>query len=197
MINFRDKENLPATIVSIIAIASMVGMLIFYLVVPLPTTKGLAAKQRRKEIEVLDQTKTAETRIEAAEDMENRLTWTGGQDEIAPTALATINRLVAKHKLRLVAFRPQRNDSRSTLNQVPFLLTVEGPFPQIVALVEDLYSPTSKVAVSLTQISNSDASSDKSTGNIGLVAFAKAVEPAAPASASTNRGGAASGANRS
>jgi len=199
MLNFRDRENLPANIVSILAIVAMVGMLIFYLVVPLPSTKGMAAKQRRKEIEVLDQTKAADDRIAAAEALEQRLTWTGGQEEIAPSALANINGLVAKHKLRLVAFRPQRTDGKGAMVQIPFLLTVEGSYPQVVALVEDLYRPTSKMAVNLAQISNADAGTDKVTGNIGLVAFAKPTPAPSATSPSTTptAGGAANGANRS
>jgi len=138
-------------------------------------------------------TKAAEDRVMEANLQLAAQTWPGDAQQIAPVALAKVTQLVQARRLRLVAFRPQRTTANGDLTQLPFLVTVEGSYPGVVAFTKDLEAPSTKLAVSLVQIASADAGSDQVTASVGLVAFmppAKA-DPAttttAPAGARASR----------
>ncbi|MDX2065622.1 MAG: type 4a pilus biogenesis protein PilO [Fimbriimonadaceae bacterium] len=145
----------------------------YLLLMPKPSTKGLQSKHRRQEVQLLSDIDEAKSRAAAARQVIDRTVWNTPIDKISPLALANVNGYVGKHGLNLIRFQPQRNGSVAKLSQLPFVLTVDGSFPKVMALLDEFRSADRRLAVNLVQIASADQSSSKVTATIGLVAFAK------------------------
>jgi hypothetical protein len=156
--------------VSCLVVLSALGI---FLLTPRPTTKGMMSKHRRQEVQLLADIDDAKKRATAARKVIDQSVWTGPTDKIAPLALAKINGFVAKHRLNLIRFQPQRTGSVAKLIQSPFVLTVDGNFPSVIALLDEFRTVNRKLAVNLVQISSADQSSSKVTATIGLIAYSK------------------------
>ena len=60
---------------------------------------------------------------------------------------------------------------------MPFLVTVEGPYPSVTLFCQDIDKQATKLAVNLIQIASSDAASNAVTASIGLIAYVNVAEP--------------------
>jgi len=102
------------------------------------------------------------------------LLWNISLENIGPAALAKITSLAKAHQVKLSSFRPQRTGDVDGLTQVPFLMTIDGSYPNVVGFVRDIETSDSKLAVSQAQMTSSDGGSDKVSASIGIVAYMKA-----------------------
>jgi len=174
MINLRDPRALPSSLITIGSLVALAGALAWMVFVPGPTAqdlKDLSVKHSNQLVETRATTVKAKDRTVEVKAEIDRLMWTGDAQTVAPAALAKVNALVAKSGIRLVGFRPQRVSSVGELSQLPFLVTVEGTYPTILAFVKLLEQPSSKLAVSLFQLASADSESDRVTGTINIVAY--------------------------
>lgn len=99
--------------------------------------------------------------------------WTSSIDAVAPSALAKVTALAKTRQVKLGAFRPERTTQLNGLTEVPFLVSVDGTFPNTIAFIRDLEGSSSKLAVSQAQMSSSDGNSDRVTASVGIVAYVK------------------------
>jgi predicted acyltransferase len=159
-------------LVSIVCAVLLAALLIFVFFVPKPTTQGLAARQRQKEVALVGETKEVTDRKTIAEAYISNKIWSGDAQAVAPAALAIVNQLVSDQKLKLVRFQPQRTAVVGELTQLPFVLTVEGAYLKALELTKALEA-NERLAVTLVQVSSSDPSSDAATVTIGLTAYLK------------------------
>lgn len=181
MIDFRRKENVPASFLAVIAIVTLVGTLAFLVFVPKPTTAGLAEKTRRDGMKIRIKTKDAEDRLVLAKATVTTTTWPGIGDDVAPAANARLTTIATRRGLKLTSFRPQRTTAKTDLTVLPFVVTVEGPFPQVVEFTRDIDSPGTRLAVSLIQITSANDDSDRVTATVGVMAYLRPEKPAPPA----------------
>lgn len=168
-----DSKKLPL-VLSIVALVALVLVGAFVLFVPKPSTAGLARAENRKQMDARIKTKNAEDRIAAAEAIERRFVTKGTDEQIAPLALAQVNLALQGTDLKLVAFRPQRAGSTAGLDQLPYLVTVEGTYPDVLKFAEALERPMTKLALNLFQISSADNASDRVTASLGVIAYGRA-----------------------
>jgi Tfp pilus assembly protein PilO len=154
-----------------LAVALLAVALAVVLFVPRPTTNGLAGRLQRDTLRAQIAIKDAKKSSADAEARVKETTWTGDPKQIPPAALAKVSTLATQRGLKLVAFRPQRTNEAGVFRQLPFLVTVEGPYPSITKFCQDIDQPSSRLAVDLIQIASADAASNAVTASVGLVAY--------------------------
>jgi hypothetical protein len=177
MISFRTKDDTVASAITLLAILILTGALGVLLFVKDPTEAGVTRGRPRMvgalQREVADlkkETAAIDAQIEP-------LLWDASAAQIAPQALASINKLAATNKIKILAFRPQKSVDTTGLTLMPFSLTVDGSYPNVLQLVKDLENSNLKLAVSLAQVGASDGATDHVTGTISVVAYMKTVIP--------------------
>ncbi len=141
-----------------------------------PRAIGSTLSRNREERKIKTETAQAEAAWKKSTAAALPRLWSGTPDQVAPAAMSTVSALVRRHNLRLVAFRPQRAAEGFELAQVPFLISLEGPFPAVTGFVRDLDSQGSRLAVNLVQVASADPTSDRVNATVGAVAFLKPVE---------------------
>ncbi|AIE85988.1 hypothetical protein [Fimbriimonas ginsengisoli] len=99
--------------------------------------------------------------------------WSQTIDTLGSTVLDQLTRMSEEEKLQLSGFHTEKAIDVAGLKEAPFVLTVEGTFPQVIAFMKKLEGPQSKLAVNLLQISASDTAPGNVTATLGLVGFVK------------------------
>lgn len=161
-------ERVPV-LLSVGAIVVLVATLAFALI-PSPKYRATEkARQARFEIELQTQ-EAEENRMQAMAAVEKRV-YGVQAEKVAPLAMSSASILARKHGLKIVAFRPQRVVTDAALPHVPYLITLDGPFPKVAAFMRDLDAKGSRLAVNLVQVASSDPASDRVNATIGAVAF--------------------------
>lgn len=180
MIDFRRKENVPASVLAIVAIVTLLGTFLFMVFVPKPTTKGLAEKTRQDGMKIRIKTRDADDRLVAAKATVATTTWPGSGDEVAPSANTRLIAMATRRGLKLTSFRPQRTTAKTDLTVLPFIVTVEGSFPQVVEFTRDIDSPGTRLATSLVQITSANDDTDRVTATVAVMAYLRPEKPAPP-----------------
>jgi hypothetical protein len=170
-LNFRDREQAVPNAISLASILILVVLLLWMLLGQKPTVKGLATSQRKNEMKAKIATRNAEERAESANKWLTDYAWKGTEQNVTPVALASVNGLLEPTKIKMISFRPQRMAVGGKLSQVPYVLTLEGSFAEVKALIPRLERKENKLAVNLVQIASADSASDKVTATIGLIAY--------------------------
>jgi hypothetical protein len=171
MISFRDKEDVGPGIVSVLAIVILVAGFLFMLFVKPPTVADITKVSNKKQIDLKRAEKASKAAGAKSQILVNNLTWTGDAEYIGTTALQTANDLADKCGVKLTVFRPQKAALVDNLVTLPFVVTVEGNFPNILSFSRGLEDPKTKLAVTQIQVSSTDPNTDKVTANIGIVAY--------------------------
>ena len=169
--NFRDREQAVPNAISLASILILVVLLLWMLLGQKPTVKGLATSQRKNEMKAKIATRNAEERAESANKWLTDYAWKGTEQNVTPVALASVNGLLEPTKIKMISLRPQRMAVGGKLSQVPYVLTLEGSFAEVKALIPRLERKENKLAVNLVQIASADSASDKVTATIGLIAY--------------------------
>jgi hypothetical protein len=167
----RYKEDPSTTIIFIFGVLLLVGATLFMTVGPQPTTAGLAKQRKDAELKVQVEARKAQDDLAVTQVRLSAGTWAGQTQEVGPAALARVTQIANARSLKLVAFRPQRANEKTKPVQLPYLVTVEGSYPNVLEFIRSVDGAGTKLAVSLVQISSSDANSDRVTANIGIVAY--------------------------
>jgi len=171
MISFRDKSATTTSVIIVASILALLGTLIVMVFVPPPTAKGLSTKARRDEMKARIAIKDAREREAEAMRLVAETTWAGNAQTVGPAALARVTQMAKSRNLRLVAFRPQRQSDDADLTMLPFLITVEGTYPNVVQFSRDLETTGTRLSVSMVQVSSADANSDRVTATVATMAY--------------------------
>ncbi|MBC8065800.1 MAG: type 4a pilus biogenesis protein PilO [Chlorobia bacterium] len=171
MISFRTKSDTGVSVAIIIAITVLVVTGLVMLFVPAPTTAGIASGKIRSQKELDERLAKLEKDKRDAKAMIVSQVWKVPIAEVGPKALAFITSFAQRQNVKLLAFRPQKIVEVNGLNQLPFLITIEGPYPGVMKFVKDLEAPALKVGTSLVQVTGSDPSTDTVSATVGIVAY--------------------------
>lgn len=182
MIDFRRKENVPASVLAVVAILTLLGTFLFMVLVPKPSTANLAEKTRREAMKIRIKTKDADDRLAMAKATVTSTTWPGIGDDVAPAANARLTTMATRRGVKLTSFRPQRTTAKTDLTVLPFVITVEGSFPQVVELTRDIDTAGSRMAVNLIQITTANDDSDRVSATVGVMAYLRPGQVAPPPS---------------
>jgi hypothetical protein len=167
----RMKEDTGAKIAIGIAMLALAVALIFMFVIPKPTTRGMQAKQNRTASDILKDVSKAHEGLDASQKLVTGRTWTKGIQQVGPGALQEMNALALKHQVKLSGFRPERTSQYAGLDLVPFSVTAEGSYLDVLGFVKAIEDPSNKLAVNLVQIASSEANGDQVTATVGLTAY--------------------------
>ena len=171
MISFRTKSEAGTSIAILSALGVLVLTGLLMLFVRPPTTEGIAAGKIRSQRELderVDKLK-ADKKLTTAKIASQ--VWSEPIAEIGPTALESITAFARTEKLTLLGFRPQKAVEVNGLTQLPFLISVEGPYPNIMKFVRQLEASDLRMGTSLVQVSANDPNSDLVNATIGVVAY--------------------------
>jgi hypothetical protein len=169
--NMKLSDDFAVKLAMWIAVVAMIGALAFMLVIPKPSTKGFEAKRLRSEKQILVDISSARANLTTSTAKVVSRTWTGGLQEVGPGALQSMNALATKHKVKLSGFRPERTSQSAGVDLVPFSVTAEGSFLDVVAFVKAIEDPANKLAVDTVQVASSEANSDQATATVGITAY--------------------------
>jgi hypothetical protein len=138
-----------------------------------PTQPGQASSWKKTLDDLTAQSRTANDAAAADLAVVDNRTWDQSLDNLGSTVLGNLTRLAEKHKLQLSNFRTERPSGLANLSEAPFVLVVDGAFPDVLTFVQSVESPGNKLAVSLLQLSASDAVPGNVTATMGLSGFRK------------------------
>jgi hypothetical protein len=188
MIVIRYREDPTAAILTGSAIVLMVGALAFMFLAPRPSAEDAVRRQKDKIFQARLAAQTAEQKTALAASYVGTHAWAGSADEVSPAALTRVTSLAKSRGLNLLSFRPQRAAESAVVTQLPFLATVEGTYPSVMAFTRDLETEASRLVVTSVMISSTDASSDRVTASIGLLAFINPTVKVTPSTTPNNGG---------
>ena len=176
----RYREDPTTATMMAVGVLLLIGSALFMLLAPPPSTAGLAVKKRDAEFKVKLETQKAQQALGQSNAFIAMRTWPESEDQISATVLARVSQFARNRGIKLIQLRPQRSDPKAVPPQLPFLVTVEGAYPSVVQFARDLEGSSTKLVVNLVTLSSADASTDKVTGTIGLVAYMKPQKPEQP-----------------
>ncbi len=101
-------------------------------------------------------------------------TWQVGRDEVGPKAMAWVSRAAEANFVSISAFRPQKMAESAGLDQLNYMVTAEGPFLNVMRLIDAIESEGSLMAVKSVQLASVNGASDTVRATVGLVAFKEA-----------------------
>ena len=167
----RAKADPKATTTSLYALAAVLlaGSLLG-LVWPKPTARDAYTKETNDSRKLRQSISQARLDTTVAKASVLSRTWTEEPATIQDKVLTLSATLAKKHGVTFLRIQPQRVAQADALEQLPFLLVVEGPFPAVAALEKDLELPSNRLAVNLFQVTSSDSESNKVSASISLVA---------------------------
>ena len=136
-----------------------------------------ASRQKRKQYNTALQGATSAKLIAEKTRSENqRSLWSIDSEGIKARTLDTVSRLAKVHGLKMSSFRPQRLEETAALVRSPFMVLLEGSYPQVLSFLNSIENPASKLAVDSVQLTAVDAASDKVNATIGVIAFTRKSE---------------------
>ncbi|MBV6458127.1 MAG: hypothetical protein HONBIEJF_01250 [Fimbriimonadaceae bacterium] len=152
--------------------AVVVGGLVVVADLLLPKPKaGSAARYAIQENTMLGEIRKLRDQVSAAKAKNQPMIWALDADEISAHAMAFATKMANGRNLKVAAFRPQRPQPNGNLTMLPYQLSVEGSFPDVVRFLQAMETKGTKLAVNLVQVASADGASDHVNATIGLVAY--------------------------
>lgn len=179
-INFKNPKEAGPSAVTVAALVILAGSLAYMLLVPKPTTEGIAKGKERSRKQLLEQIEVAQASGAAARAAVASRLWQGDTDAISAAVLGQLTREAGTRKVKLSAFRPQRLQTLPELTELPFSVQISGPYPAVQGFAATLDKPNSKLALRSLQMASSDAGSNAVTATLTFSAYALGQPPAAP-----------------
>lgn len=175
MLDFKDQKLMPLSVAAVIGFIIMIANLGFIWTIKKPA-KATKVNPRISQLkQANDAIVLAGRSKKEAEKEVNGMVWTISVEELGPTALGAVNKMIDPKKLKVTSFRPQRALPVKGLTMVPYTLSVEGSFLDVVSLARNIDKDPNKMSVTMLQISSADANTDKVAATINLTAFVDAV----------------------
>jgi Tfp pilus assembly protein PilO len=153
------------------AMAALAGIFLYDVLVPMPKYRA-RAEAKVKADDVAQEQKYALDRelVEKRAEID-RVVWVQTQESIGALILDKATNLARSRNLTLTAFRPQKPEEQGELTRLAYVMTLEGPYPGLLAMVRDLETPSNRLSVHLMQIASADEASDLVTSTIGVSAY--------------------------
>ena len=161
------------TLISIVPILAILAsaVAVFFLLFPAKAQTVSPAEHAAKERKIVEDASALNRRVEELSEQIAALTWTDAPDQVEARALEIVTRVAEKNSVKILAFRPQKAASAGSIEQLPFLVSLEGSFPNVMAFARDMGTRTNRLAVANMQIASADAATDRVTATVGVVAF--------------------------
>ena len=170
MIDLKNKDELTTNVVILGSLA------VFFLaggsMVLLPKPAGPNPKSQRVAVNRIRATTSAmHKQIDSERKEFSSKTWEGTPEEVGPVVLKQVNTYLQSRHLKLVGFHAEKAMEMPNITLIPFVMSVDGAFTNVMAFMKSIEKPETKLVVNLFQVSNSNQSDDKVTASIGLTAY--------------------------
>lgn len=195
MINFKNREELAPSLLALASVLTLLGTLLYMVMVPPPSAAGLAKGRNLSRIKIEEEIETAKKRAAELEQTNLQRLWTGSPEAVTAAVLDTLTKQAATRSLKLTAFRPQRTQPLNGLTELPFSVQVSGPYTKVREVLSSLDAPGSRLALRSVQIASADAASSSVTATLAISAYlpGPAAAPATATGARTTTGGGSRG----
>jgi Tfp pilus assembly protein PilO len=167
------------------AIVMLLGTLLYMLLVPTPSTAGLAKGRDLSRRKITKEIETARQRANELEKANQAYLWSDTAESVTASVLNDITAQARRKSLKMTAFRPQRPQTLETLTELPFSVQLSGPYPAVRDVVAALDTPQSKIALRSLQMASSDGGSSAVTATLAFSAYT--VLPKKPATKSSTQ----------
>ena len=164
----------------IAAMLVLFGLLIFDLMVPVPKATQRFAQRQEDDFLIQKETKNLLDDYNAARAVIASRVWMANPDTIGSQTLAIATEDAKRFGLGLSGFRPQKPTEEGELTRLTYVMTLEGPYPGLQAMVRDLETPGRRLSVHMVQVASADDASDLVNATIGVSAFIEKPKPKAP-----------------
>jgi hypothetical protein len=170
MIDFKNKDELTTNVVILGSLA------VFFLaggsMVLLPKPAGPNPKAQRVAVNRIRAiTSSMKKQIDSERKDLSAKTWEGTPEQVGPVVLKQVNSYLESRHLKLVGFHAEKAMEMPNITLIPFVMSVDGAFTNVMAFMKSIEKPETKLVVNLFQVSNSNQSDDKVTASIGLTAY--------------------------
>jgi hypothetical protein len=169
MIDFKDRPeagwNLLLAIALIVAVGSIAALLYWK-----PPDEALL-KRKSDLAHITARVHDRNARLKTSAEAVRRGQWKEGSAMIGAAVLNSLSKAADSCHVQLGGFRSDKAASSALLQQVPFVAVVDGAFPDVMAFVQKVEAPSSKLALNLLQVTSSDAKAGSVTATLGIVAF--------------------------
>lgn len=169
------------TFASGIAVVLLLAVVVLELVIPKPSLTAEHNKAIQKRDDLKHQVKMARARLEEKKDAVNKYSFKGTAEEVTPKILQVVNKVAADHKVAVKTFRPQKDTTSDGIVVLPYVLQIEGHYPDVLAFVKNADEPSTLFSVHLLQVAAADGETDNVNATIGIVAFALLPQETKPA----------------
>lgn len=184
MINFKRRDDLVPSSMITAAILMLLGTLLYMLLVPVPSTAGLAKGRDLSRRTITKEIEMARSRADELEKTNRAYLWNESAESVTASVLGNITAQARRKSLKMTAFRPQRPQTLETLTELPFSVQLSGPYLAVREVVSALNTPQSKIALRSLQMASSDGASSAVTATLAFSAYTvlpkKATTKAAP-----------------
>ena len=161
----KATSNTILILACVVLAGSVVGLLW-----PKPSLGAIKTKEKKDAKKLRDSRDAAIESAKAARATLLARTWTGDPSVIQGEVYNLTTSLAKKRNVSWLRLQPLKGTPSGDLEQISFLLVVEGPFPAVAALERDLESPANRLAISAFQVSSSDSETNKVSASVNLVA---------------------------
>lgn len=161
----KATSNVILGLACLFLLATVVGI-----VLPKPQVADVARNERNQTKRIQSSIRGIREQATVAKASVVARTWSEDPSQIQAQLVNLTTTLAKKRGVEWQRLQPQKPIVGGPLEQVPFVLVVEGPFPAVAALQRDLEASTNRLAISLFQLASANSESNRVSASIGLVA---------------------------
>ncbi|MBS1706509.1 MAG: type 4a pilus biogenesis protein PilO [Armatimonadetes bacterium] len=153
------------------AVVLAFAMLAWHWMSPVPTSAKIIQTKFNEQTKILDETKKVRDQIAERRAVVEKFVWKLPEDQISSKSLDIVTTNALERGLKVVSFRPQRTDNMGSLSAVSALVTLEGPFTNVMAFADSLGTEETRLAVKTIQVNAADEKTGYVTASVGIVAY--------------------------
>jgi hypothetical protein len=171
MISFKTKDDTVPSVLIIFSIVAIVGVLLYSVLLPVPTVESMAASLNTQQRLLVSQNLVDEKQANIARAAVGTRLWHGDENHVGADVLAKVTASTENNNVKLTAFRPQRTDDLGGIVELPYTLQLTGPYPGIRAVMRDLDANGSKVVLRSVEVTASEEVTGSVTSTLGISAY--------------------------
>ncbi|MGO8672075.1 MAG: GspMb/PilO family protein [Capsulimonadaceae bacterium] len=147
MIDLKQRDERTPNALIVAAVLILAGTLIYLLAVPEPSTLTARAGSAFIGRNLAEETRQAESREKLVLAAIEPRVWHGDDDTVTAAVLSRMTSLAQSNSLRLVSFRPDREQQVSGLTELRFTAEVSGQYAQVRDVMAALDAAGGRIAL--------------------------------------------------
>ncbi len=153
------------------AVVIMAGVTLAHFLVPIPSLGKVVQAHKNEETKLNASISKLRDDVTTMKVENSKRVWTQPADQVSAAAMSLVTKAAQSRNLKVIAFRPQRTQDDSGVTRLPYLVSLEGSFPNVLQFVKSIENPATKLAVQSVQLASADGASDKVSATVGVVAY--------------------------